>query len=352
MLGEEATASHTSPLVSVVVPVFNRTSILERCLASIALQTHAAVEVLVVDDGSTEDVGSVVERVRWPPGMQVHVLRSAENRGPGAARERGRQAATGDHLAYLDSDDAWHPENLRRKLEALDRAPQAGMCYSTTLNVPSFPLTGAERPRPGSDRRHTDFLPIVLQERPWATGSCLWRKVATDAIGTWLEASMWEDVAYECRAGCLGIRIVHVNEPLCYVYASEERLSSTFSLRQARAAAASALRMADDCTAHGVVQDRTIRVLVGRRLERAALDLVRYGNFGLASTCWRAKERLLAQGPWSPARFLARLASNADRAGTRVPASRALLGLGQLSRRIERRLIKLPAGTDDKHQPR
>ncbi|WFT81322.1 glycosyltransferase family 2 protein [Methylobacterium sp. CB376] len=104
------------------MPAFNAAATIERALASVLAQSHAALEVIVVDDGSTDAtrtlVGSAAARDR-----RVRLLASDRNGGPAAARNTALSAATGEWLALLDADDAWRPERLERLLAvAGDRA--------------------------------------------------------------------------------------------------------------------------------------------------------------------------------------------------------------------------------------
>jgi glycosyltransferase involved in cell wall biosynthesis len=96
-----------TPYFSVVIPVHNRAGLLADALESVFRQHFRHFEVIVVDDGSTDDLGPVVDRFR----AGVTFVRQ-ENAGPGVARNRGALAARGEYLAFLDSDDLWFPWTL------------------------------------------------------------------------------------------------------------------------------------------------------------------------------------------------------------------------------------------------
>lgn len=96
-----------SPFFSVIVPAFNRTDLLRQALQSVFRQDFRDFEVIVVDDGSTEDLSALIEEYR----DRVTFLRQV-NCGPGAARNRGAAASRGEYLALLDSDDVWFPWTL------------------------------------------------------------------------------------------------------------------------------------------------------------------------------------------------------------------------------------------------
>jgi glycosyltransferase involved in cell wall biosynthesis len=114
------------PTVSVVVPTFNRADLLGRAVASALTQTRQDIEVLVVDDGSTDETASVVADFRDP---RVRLIRHEKTLGACAARNTGIRAAGGTYIAFLDSDDEWAPTKLDRQIAALENSdlPMAGM---------------------------------------------------------------------------------------------------------------------------------------------------------------------------------------------------------------------------------
>lgn len=110
------------PLVSVVIPAFNSGAYLEETLRSAVAQTHARLQVIVVDDGSTD--GSVERAVAGFPG--VRYVRQA-NAGANVARNTGLRLAEGDFIALLDHDDVWRPEKLEVQLAVAARHPESGL---------------------------------------------------------------------------------------------------------------------------------------------------------------------------------------------------------------------------------
>ena len=107
--------SKPEPLVSVVVPAYNRGDCIERALTSIQVQTHGNWEALVVDDGSTDATHDVVKGLgRRDP--RIRLIRHGENRGAQAARNSGIDAARGEWISFLDSDDTWLPHSLGARL--------------------------------------------------------------------------------------------------------------------------------------------------------------------------------------------------------------------------------------------
>ena len=118
------------PLVSVVVPSYNRAALLKRTLRAILAQQLTDLEVLVVDDGSTDDTGAIAAAAD----PRVVVIRHQQPAGVSAARNRGIAAARGEWIAFCDDDDLWSPHKLIRQLKAVERAG-ADWAYAGDVNV-------------------------------------------------------------------------------------------------------------------------------------------------------------------------------------------------------------------------
>jgi glycosyltransferase involved in cell wall biosynthesis len=115
-------------LISVVVPTFNRAYCLATALESVFAQTYPNLEVLLVDDGSTDGTRELVQE-RWAHEPRLRYLHQ-ENRGVSAARNLGMRNARGAYIALLDSDDAWMPWKLEVQLACLEHYPDAGMVWT------------------------------------------------------------------------------------------------------------------------------------------------------------------------------------------------------------------------------
>ena len=124
------TAKRLRPdLVSVIIPAFNAEATLQATLESVLAQTHPALEIIVVDDGSSDGTAALVETLgRTEPRL---VLIRQENAGVAAARNAGLARARGDYVAWLDADDLWHPTKLAKQLAVFAAAPVAlGFVYT------------------------------------------------------------------------------------------------------------------------------------------------------------------------------------------------------------------------------
>lgn len=119
----------STPQISVIVPTYNREHVLERALDSIVAQTVDDWEIIVIDDGSTDGTPDVAARYGSRLKDRFTYVHQ-ENRGAGAARNRGIDAARGRYVAFLDSDDEFLPTKLERQLALLDLRPKLGLVYS------------------------------------------------------------------------------------------------------------------------------------------------------------------------------------------------------------------------------
>ena len=117
------------PLISCIVPVFNGVRYLAEALESILNQTYRPLEIIVVDDGSTDQTPAVIrrysDRIR-----SIH----QDNAGPAKARNRGLGESGGDFVAFLDADDLWHPEKLERQAARFRARPELDVCVTHVQN--------------------------------------------------------------------------------------------------------------------------------------------------------------------------------------------------------------------------
>lgn len=128
MVGADGVAhAGGGPRVSVIIPAWNRAGTILEAIHSVLSQTFVSLEVIVVDDGSTDGTAAAV-RERHGADPRV-VLLSQANQGPAAARNAGIGRARGELIAFLDSDDLWDPEKLAAQVGHLDAHPVAGLTF-------------------------------------------------------------------------------------------------------------------------------------------------------------------------------------------------------------------------------
>lgn len=121
----------TSPLVSVIIPTYNYAAYLHKAVDSVLEQTLTDHEVIVVDDGSCDDTAQVVQNYTDPRVKYIYQT----NKGLPSARNTGIHASSGKYLAFLDADDAYHPEKLAVQVKLLEQNPKAGLSYSSRITV-------------------------------------------------------------------------------------------------------------------------------------------------------------------------------------------------------------------------
>ncbi|HUE97232.1 MAG TPA: glycosyltransferase family A protein, partial [Longimicrobiaceae bacterium] len=116
----------SAPRVSVLIPTYDRRSWLAGAVESVLGQTFRDLEVIVCDDGSTDDPSDLLSGY----GARVRHLRFEHTGSPGGTRNRGLEVARGELIAFLDDDDLWDPEKLALQVAVMDANPAAGLVYT------------------------------------------------------------------------------------------------------------------------------------------------------------------------------------------------------------------------------
>ncbi len=124
------------PLVSVVIPTYNRAASLVEAIDSVLAQTYPEMEIIVVDDGSTDDTRKIIPQ-RYPQVRYFH----QENNGVSRARNLGIREARGEFIAFLDSDDLWLSDKTEKQVACFNQYPDVGLVY-TDLDV--YDSTGSQ----------------------------------------------------------------------------------------------------------------------------------------------------------------------------------------------------------------
>ena len=218
-------------LISVVVPFYNNAALLGDCLTSIAAQTYRNLQVVMVDDGSTDGSGAIA-RDQTAADSRFELV-SQQNRGPGAARNRGVAAATGEFLAFVDADDLLPPDAYATMLAVLE---QTGSDFVTggvlRLSADGLGRSGlharaikARRLRTQIGRTPELFYDISVWNK-------LFRRSFWDAAGLSLpEGMLWEDLVAMTKAHVLARSVDVITEP---VYQWRDRDKGAPSITQSR----------------------------------------------------------------------------------------------------------------------
>ncbi len=115
------------PLVSIIIPAYNHANVLERCLHSIEKQTYQNIEIIVVDDGSTDETAKQFSS--RSSSRPYHFFRCGDNRGASAARNEGARMASGEYLLFIDADAELRADAVEQMVKALDEHPDVSFAY-------------------------------------------------------------------------------------------------------------------------------------------------------------------------------------------------------------------------------
>jgi GT2 family glycosyltransferase len=203
------THASEGPLVSVIVPAHNAARYLPAALASVLAQAYRPVDIVVVDDGSTDGTS---ELIRTHP--EARYVRLANARGPAAARNEGIRQAKGSYIAFLDADDLWPPNKLGRQVAFLEAHPDVALLFG---NARRFSDDGWTEPSLferyrytaaffGHEWRVVDPLAKLVRENFIPTGTVLARKDCLEEAGLFDERflraedwDLWLRVALRCE---------------------------------------------------------------------------------------------------------------------------------------------------------
>jgi len=160
-----------NPTISCIVPVYNGERFLSEALDSILGQTYRKLEVIVVNDGSTDRTESVARQY----GARIRYHRQS-NTGPPAARDEGVRISNGELVAFLDADDLWYPEKLERQLARFQARPELDLCFTHAKHF--WVAEMKEEEKRFQNHRLSQTLPAYL------TQSILVRRELFQTVGT------------------------------------------------------------------------------------------------------------------------------------------------------------------------
>ena len=287
-------------LVSVIIPTFNRAHVLAQAINSVLKQTYKTLELIVVDDGSIDDTENLIGAFDDP---RLIYLKSPQNYGVSAARNRGIAAARGEWLAFLDSDDEWLPQMLERQFVALDQAePGYVACYCDMLRLDNGHATRI--PRKASEKNFGAApWPSLLMDGEWFSQTWLVKKDTVLAAGGFDERmQIWEDWDLFLRIALQG-SIHHLPEVLVHSTVSPDSLVGRHENRPA------SLRVLQQ--KHAALFARDAAVAAHHAYTCARFELL-YGDWFLGS---RRLLTVICMEPGRPRGWALLLASLSGRAG-------------------------------------
>jgi glycosyltransferase involved in cell wall biosynthesis len=211
------------PLVSVVIPTYNRTQQTIAAIESVLAQTYPNLEVIVVDDGSRDGSSQVIQRFisqRTNGCHQILFVRQP-NQGASAARNTGISKARGEYIAFLDSDDSWDPEKLECQMQALEQFKnECGACFTDArlvnnsgMDISSFQLHGRNyKHLMGIDRDALNSLAASFSGF-WVSSLLVRADIARQIGGFSQDISFVEDRDFHFRLS-LVTSVAYVNKQL------------------------------------------------------------------------------------------------------------------------------------------
>jgi glycosyltransferase involved in cell wall biosynthesis len=195
------------PLVSAIIPAYNGVSrYLQQAIESVQAQRYQDVELIVVDDASTDETAGLILRF-----SQARYFRRAENGGQAASRNDGARLAKGEYLAFLDQDDLWEPSMLEETVAVLEADPAAAIvhCDGYQVNERNEILE-----YDGAMKHFATITQLLRGGHDVATSGSLFRKASFDAVGGYDDQlSLWEDIDLAIRLH-QKYTIVHLPKPL------------------------------------------------------------------------------------------------------------------------------------------
>jgi glycosyltransferase involved in cell wall biosynthesis len=211
-------------LFSVIIPTYNRASLIAETLDSVFAQTFSDYEVIVVDDGSTDDTTQVLEAYV----DRVRLLRQATNKGPGAARNLGAAAAQGRYLAFLDSDDLWFPWTLQTYEQVITRKGYPALIVGQTVRFDSTESLQQYTACEVRSDSYSDFLEASQRSIFFGSYGCTCRDNFLKAGAFEEHIRVFEDQDLGLRLGTLP-GFVKIRKPITVGYRNTKESLTTIS---------------------------------------------------------------------------------------------------------------------------
>jgi len=214
-----------SKLISVIIPTYNRADIITDAINSVLEQTYQIFEIIVVDDGSTDNTVEIIKKIDDSRIIYIY----QENSGrPSAARNTGIKKSTGDYIAFLDSDDLWHREKLEKQIAILDNNPNIGLVTNwssyKTFNNEEIKIKMSQAK---SQRENILYILTAPDKAFTGTPTLLVRKECLEKVGSFDETMTFcEDWDLFFRISLL-YEIYNIEKVLTYIRIHQENISKT-----------------------------------------------------------------------------------------------------------------------------
>lgn len=221
-------------LVSVIVPVYNIEDYLPRCLACIEMQTYKNLEIILVDDGSTDRSGRLCDEFA-AKNPRARVIHHSENKGLWAARNTGQDAAHGEYLWFPDGDDYFHKDIVKVMMEAINQTCSSGEKYDLVIvkHTQTFRFdedVSSEIKPAFVEKTLEEVLEVFVRPTEHFTGRNVWNKLCRRAFINDIRTGNYkyaQDCDFSLKVYQKSPRIIYVNEVLYFwVYRQSSAISS------------------------------------------------------------------------------------------------------------------------------
>ena len=215
---------YKSPLVSSIVPCYNRKKLLKRTIKSLINQTYLNHQIIFVDDGSTQILESFIKTQLRSFSGDWKIIRISYNSGPGIARKIGMQNSDGKFIQFLDSDDEALPNKISEQVKTLESNKKLLMTYGTTLvgkEDENMVILGR------TNKIKQKIAPLFPYYVYWTTSSVMWRREYISA-DSWLPLFGSEDLLFEFLNGLMDYPIAHTPsaEPILKKWVHPKNISN------------------------------------------------------------------------------------------------------------------------------
>lgn len=179
------------PVVSIIIPTYNRAGLIAETIRSILEQTYSNWELIIVDDGSNDNTEEVIAEIK---DNRIHFIKAGRIGIGGKIKNIGLERANGELIAFNDSDDLWDKTKLEKQIAALREFPAAGFCLSGGYNFKKIhqPLDSFYKQKAGH-RFDNIFTSIFRSEVAVFTQALLFRKDCLDVVGNFKEEKPFSD---------------------------------------------------------------------------------------------------------------------------------------------------------------
>lgn len=210
-------------LVSVIIPVYNREDTIERAIDSVLCQTYSNIELIIVDDGSTD---KSIERVHSYHDARIRLICQNEHGGANRARNAGIKDARGEYIAFQDSDDEWLPDKLKIQIDYM-RVHQAEACYCALYNYTGKEAKTIPPDYENKEKYETNLKEVLRERNCVGTPTLVLHKSVFEKMGkNGFDETMprYQDYDFIIRlVQC--VDVAYVAQPLVHPYKSPNSIS-------------------------------------------------------------------------------------------------------------------------------